>query len=368
MHQLGTYAFGIGNLEQAATMLNQALELRRELGDTVGEAFTQHNLNWLTPPGGPGPDSPTGNGSGTPTRTGGRLRAVVLSMIILGLFAFGALAAAYFTGYVDIPPVTRALASRGIAFNGIGVAATTTPEPVVLGVALSITDTAQPTSTLTSTPTETQTPTPEDTATLTPTSTSSPTVTPTPTQTPSPTITATSTPEVPLATVLQQSTCRYGPGTAYLYADGLFEGDTADIVGRNYSATWLYIKNHSSERYCWVSASLVEPNVDLQEVPTYQSSIPITDSAPIPTGITGQRNGDAVTIFWDQVHVNMVDARGYLLEVSICQNGLRIPVVVQTDGTSYGFQDGTNCAGSSSGKIYSVNTRGYSTPVDIPWP
>jgi hypothetical protein len=75
-----------------------------------------------------------------------------------------------------------------------------------------------------------------------------------------------------------------------------------------------------------------------------------------------------VTITWDQVHINMEDARGYLLEVTICQNSLRLQFVIQTDATSYTFTDEQNCSRPSSGKIYSVNVRGYTDPVVIPWP
>jgi hypothetical protein len=54
--------------------------------------------------------------------------------------------------------------------------------------------------------------------------------------------------------------------------------------------------------------------------------------------------------------------------MSVCQNGFRFMVVVQTDATSYQVQDETTCNGASSGVIYSVSTRGYTTPVKITWP
>jgi hypothetical protein len=66
LHQLGTHAIGSGQTSQAIDWLRQALNLRSELGDTVGMAFTQHNLDLLFPPttpdnnNGEPPDNPTG--------------------------------------------------------------------------------------------------------------------------------------------------------------------------------------------------------------------------------------------------------------------------------------------------------------------
>jgi hypothetical protein len=53
LHQLGTHAIGAGQTNQAIDLLRQALDLRRALGDTVGMAYTRHNLDLLIPPAPP---------------------------------------------------------------------------------------------------------------------------------------------------------------------------------------------------------------------------------------------------------------------------------------------------------------------------
>jgi hypothetical protein len=63
-----------------------------------------------------------------------------------------------------------------------------------------------------------------------------------------------------------------------------------------------------------------------------------------------------------------VDGRGYLLSVKICQNGLLLRFLVQTDSSSYSFYDQKGCANPSTGTLYSVDVRGYSQPIPIPWP
>lgn len=47
LHQLGTRAIGAGTRQQALSLLRQALQIRQNLGDTTGAAYTQHNLNLL---------------------------------------------------------------------------------------------------------------------------------------------------------------------------------------------------------------------------------------------------------------------------------------------------------------------------------
>ena len=92
-----------------------------------------------------------------------------------------------------------------------------------------------PTHTLTPIATRTQT------ETLTPTQYLTPTSTDTPTEPPTPTNTITPTNSFPTIKVIKQANCRYGPGSAYLYAYGLYPGDQAIVLGRNYSGNWIFI-------------------------------------------------------------------------------------------------------------------------------
>jgi hypothetical protein len=72
--------------------------------------------------------------------------------------------------------------------------------------------------------------TPSLTPVFSPTSSYTPTLTHSPTLTLTPTITLTPAPLK--GVVLQKSNCRYGPGAAYLYKYGLYEGYQAEIIGR----------------------------------------------------------------------------------------------------------------------------------------
>lgn len=214
----------------------------------------------------------------------------------------------------------------------------------------------------------TPTPVPTATHTTTPTRTHTSTITPTPTITLTPSITPSPTFDFPDVEALMQANCRYGPGTAYLYAHGLYEGDRGEVNGRNYSGTWLWIKPENLEWHCWVAASVVNIEGDIGTVVVHRSSLPHSTLYGPPQNVLATRDGDRVIVSWNAVWMTEDDDRGYLIEATICQNGNMIPLAVQTDRPAYEFSDDQNCSGASGGRLYTVEKHGYSDPVVIPWP
>ena len=86
LHQLGTHAIGAGQTAQAIDLLRQALNLRRALRDTVGMAYTQHNLDLLAPPAPPGRGEPEPRPRPRPQppkpRGGGALRTLTWLILL----------------------------------------------------------------------------------------------------------------------------------------------------------------------------------------------------------------------------------------------------------------------------------------------
>jgi hypothetical protein len=195
-----------------------------------------------------------------------------------------------------------------------------------------------------------------------------PTETPIPSDTATPTITLTPTFDFPDVTVLMQANCRYGPGQAYLYSHGFYTGDHAEVHGRNYSGSWLWVKPENLDRHCWVSASVVEIQGDVFSVAVFQSKLPQSTLYGPPEDVQAVRDGDLVTITWDTVWMTEDDDRGYLIEATVCQDGSLIPIAVHTDDPGYELVDETRCSGPSSGLLYTVEKHGYTIPVQIPWP
>lgn len=223
----------------------------------------------------------------------------------------------------------------------------------------------------TETPLPTSTFTPSFTATLTETST--PTITLTPSLTPSPTISATPTFAFPTVTVNKQAHCRYGPSVAYLHAADLFAGDTGTVRGRYIYGNWLYVKFDKLNYFCWVAPSVVDVVGDITKVNFTQLNLQSIGSNMYgpPENVTAVRDGDQVTITWDQVEMTKDDDRGYLLELFVCQKTIYLwwtDSYPDQYSTSYTVRDEAGCAQPSSGLLYTVEKHGFSEPVTIPWP
>lgn len=217
----------------------------------------------------------------------------------------------------------------------------------------------------------TDTPTP--TLTFTPTKTFTPTNTFTPTITLTPTISPTPTFSFPTVTVNKQAHCRYGPSTAYLHAADLLPGDVGTARQRYVYSNWLYVKFDKLNYFCWVAPSVVDVVGDVKTL-TYKElnlqSIGSNMYGP-PQNVSATRDGNNVTITWDQVTMTADDDRGYLLELFICQDTV---FIWWTDSypdqftTSYTVRDEAGCAQPSSGKLYTVEKHGFSEPAIIAWP
>ncbi|MCC7189798.1 MAG: carboxypeptidase regulatory-like domain-containing protein [Anaerolineales bacterium] len=88
LHQLGTREAGYGNLKQAKSLLEQALEIRKSIGDDIGAAYTQHNL-WVLFPPPPVQRDPGGGSTFLPGRS-------LLPWILSGVVALAVILAAIY--------------------------------------------------------------------------------------------------------------------------------------------------------------------------------------------------------------------------------------------------------------------------------
>jgi hypothetical protein len=224
---------------------------------------------------------------------------------------------------------------------------------------------------LPNTHTVTTTFTPE--VTFTPPITLTATLTATPTITLTPTITSTSTFSFPAVTVNKQAHCRYGPSIAFLHAADLYPGDTGSVNGRFEYSGWLHVKFDKLKYYCWVAPSVVDVTGDINTINYTEPDLQSVgySNYPPPQNISVVRNGDEVTIRWDQVNMTADHDRGYLIVAFICQNG---NYLWWTDSfpdkytTSYTVEDEAGCPVPSEGVLYTVEKHGFSKPAQIPWP
>lgn len=221
----------------------------------------------------------------------------------------------------------------------------------------------------TATPTSSSTPelthTPAPTATLT--STTSPAPTDTATITPAPTASTTLPPPEGVLNVAQAN-CRYGPGAAYLYKFGLYEGISVEIQGRTDRGDWVYVLPLWYENGCWIKASLLDITGDVFGVEPYYGILPYSEYYPPPiiTGLT--RKGEEVWITWSDVGMTEDKYRGYLIEAWLCQDGAIVFTPVHIDGTFVILTDEASCSKPSSARIFTAEKHGYSKWRTIAWP
>ena len=201
-----------------------------------------------------------------------------------------------------------------------------------------------------------------------PTATSTATPTKTPTITLTPTITPTLPPPEGFVNVAQAN-CRYGPGWAYLYKFGLYQGISVEVQGRTDRGDWVYVLPLWYETGCWIRADLLEiTSGDIFKVEPYYGTLPFSDIYPPPWITEVTRTGDEVFIAWSDVRMTADKYRGYLLETWLCQDGELVFTPVNVDGLSTVFVDEAGCSESSWGRIYSAEKHGYSKWRLIPWP
>lgn len=203
----------------------------------------------------------------------------------------------------------------------------------------------------------------------------------TPTLTFTPTIAVTDTPSItptpeftfPTVTVNKQAHCRYGPSTAYLHAADLLPGDTGTVRSRAMYSNWLYIKFDKLNYFCWTAPSVVDVVGDvstLKKIEPNLQSIGSNQYGP-PRNVQATRNGDEVTITWEQMEMTADKDRGYLIEAFVCQGGAYLWWTFSYPDqyeTSYTVEDEAGCASPSWGRIYTVEKHGFSYPEEIPWP
>ena len=245
-------------------------------------------------------------------------------------------------------------------------AAQATPDPTGIIPVASV-ETHTPTSTRTSTSTITITPTETLTPSMTPRTTKTATSTPTPTTTVSPTITQTLPPPEGVVNVAQAN-CRYGPGWAYLYKFGLYEGISVEILGRTERGDWAFVLPLWYESGCWIKANLLEITGDIFSVEPYYGTLPFSNIYPPPWITEVNRDGNKVFIAWSDVRMTADKYRGYLLETWLCQDGELVFTPVNIDGLWTTFVDEPGCSEPSWGRIYSAEKHGYSKWRLIPWP
>ena len=358
LHQLGTYEVGMGNLGAARQLLEQAVKIRTQLGDQVGAAYSQHNLQIIVPAAPPASQP-----------------ANFMPWVLGGLAAIAIAAFLIFGGGTQ-NPVPPTIQPTIVAASEV---------PVI----------SSPSSTSTVISTLTESPTVTITATLIPSLTD--------------TLTATQTPTYAvLSKVVANNVagCFHGPSNIYLNkGTRRIAGNPVDLLGRIETDRGIWVHNKFSlprtdiTDPCWMDAKYLDISeeqlmsvkpIDPAKPDEYQLPTNDRNSAygilqdPVVTDVN--RVGDIVRVSWEFYDVGEGEYPHhdenfyrYLIEAWLCKDGKIVfspsgwgpysPEI--TNGISVPpaqLIDELGCTEPSHARLYLAWAHGYIGPVEIPWP
>jgi hypothetical protein len=223
-------------------------------------------------------------------------------------------------------------------------------------------------------------PTDTFTALPTPTYTLIPTLTVTSTPLPTETITATPLPVVERLKARVTAgllSCRYGPGSEYLYLFALRQTANIELVGRVDAENWNWVWVENQTR-CWVNAQFLDVPGDIKSLPVVYPGIaklPITPYYPPSAVLSAKRNKDTneVIVSWVHVPISPGDfeddtMQTYIVEVWRCIGGELIFDPLATSLAFITFIDEPGCSEASHGRVFVQEKHGYAGPAEIPWP
>ncbi|MCJ7432992.1 MAG: hypothetical protein MUO77_05840 [Anaerolineales bacterium] len=208
-------------------------------------------------------------------------------------------------------------------------------------------------------------PTPEATLTFTPLP-------------PTETLTPTSIPSVESlqAKVTALLSCRYGPGSEYLYLYGLNKGANINLIGRTDANNWVMVDGRSR---CWVNAKFLEIAGDQKSLPVLypdKYKLPVSPYYSPTTGVIATRDKNdrnKVEVSWNDVPLRAgdeedADMNHYIIEVWRCESGQIIFDPLATNELAVTFMDEAGCGQPSHGRVFVQDKHGFAGPSEIPWP
>lgn len=213
-------------------------------------------------------------------------------------------------------------------------------------------------------------------ATDTPTVTASATATATSTNAPAPTETSTPLPSVDslkASVTADLLSCRYGPGSEYLFLYGLRAGANIKLIGRTDGNNWLYVDGKNP---CWVNAKFIAIQGDpqtLRVVYPNEAKLPVSPYYLPTTVLSVTRTGNSITVKWLDIPLRAGDEEDesmqhYIIEVWRCEGGKFFFDPLATNETSIIFVDEPGCSQPSFGRVFVQEKHGFAGPAEIPWP
>ena len=167
--------------------------------------------------------------------------------------------------------------------------------------------------------------------------------------------------------------CRYGPGSEYLYLFAFKKGANIDLIGRTDANNWVMVDN---DRKCWINANFVNIQGNQQSLKVVYPDgykLPVSQYYGPTTVLNATRKDDKITVDWIHVPVSTGDFEDadmfqYIIEVWRCEGGQILFEPLASNYPVITFVDEAGCSLPSHGRVYVQEKHGYAGPAEIPWP
>lgn len=170
--------------------------------------------------------------------------------------------------------------------------------------------------------------------------------------------------------------CRYGPGSEYLYLYGLRKGANIQLMGRTDGNNWVEV---AGQNKCWVNAKFIDIKGDPQTLKvTYpdEYKLPVSPyygPTTVLSAVRDANNPDMVTVNWIEIALRAGDEEDdsmfiYIIEVWRCEGGKIIFDPLASNYPEVTFVDEAGCSSPSYGRVFFQEKHGFAGPAEIPWP
>jgi uncharacterized protein YraI len=170
--------------------------------------------------------------------------------------------------------------------------------------------------------------------------------------------------------------CRYGPGSEYLYLYGLKKGANIKLMGRTDGNNWVMV---AGKNKCWVNTKFLEIQGDPQTLQVmypngYKLPVsPYYSATSVLSVVRDVNNSSKVTVKWADIILRPGDEEDenmfiYIIEIWRCENGKVVFDPLASNYPEVTFVDETGCSVPSHGRVFFQEKHGFAGPADIPWP
>jgi hypothetical protein len=171
----------------------------------------------------------------------------------------------------------------------------------------------------------------------------------------------------------EQLACRFGPGAMYLFKYSVFKDTVLEIIGRMELSSWILIQAVGGNNPCWVNGEFIEVRGEIRAVaPADPHQVlawsPYYDAL---TGVSAERNGEVVTVFWNQLFLRDGDSSEqvpYVVEAWVCRDGEIVFAPVGAYALAAEVIDEPGCAQPSYARVMGAEKHGYTQWRVVEWP